>query len=115
MASRGLNHLKLNVTDLEASVRFYSEAFGMEVIDRSPSRAILNTPGCHDTLTLGQTSDGEEPGFDHLGVFADPAVDFEALVGRIEEAGGTLEGRSTLPNGRTTAFFRDPDGFRVQI
>ena len=110
-----LNHLKLLVTDLDRSARFYAEAFGMEEIDRNPNRVILSTPGRDDTLTLGRAKAGEEPGLDHIGFFAHDTDDFDEQVARVEEAGGTLTKRTDIDGRRPTAFFQDPDGFRVQI
>ena len=110
-----LNHFKLIVGDLDRSVKFYCDAFGMELLERDPARAILTTPGHDDILTLGQAGEGEEPGLDHLG-FLDRDVDeFDATVARVERAGGRLLRRSTIDDRRPTAFFADPDGFVIQV
>jgi catechol 2,3-dioxygenase-like lactoylglutathione lyase family enzyme len=111
-----MNHLKLIVSDLERSARFYAEAFGMEVIDRNPGRVILSTPGRDDTLTLGQARPGQTLGLDHLGFFASDIGDFDEQVARVERAGGKLVRRTDIDgHDRPTAFFEDPDGFSVQI
>ena len=109
-----LNHLNLNVSDLERSVRFYRAAFGMDEIERHPDFVVLQTPGYDDVLTLRQASDDRPPGLDHLGFFSHLADDFGATVARVEAAGGRLisQDRDADPPG---AFFADPDGFSVQI
>jgi catechol 2,3-dioxygenase-like lactoylglutathione lyase family enzyme len=110
-----LNHLKLIVSDLDRSVRFYSAAFGMDVLERDANQVVLTTPGSEDVLTLAQAGGGEETGLDHLGFFGHGAGDFEATVARVEGAGGKLVRRSDNDDEQPTAFFADPDGFSVQI
>src|SRR6266849_1303745 len=39
-ALRKLGHVVLNVTDLEASVRFYTEVLGLQVSDRYPTTMV---------------------------------------------------------------------------
>jgi catechol 2,3-dioxygenase-like lactoylglutathione lyase family enzyme len=51
--SRGLNHLNLNVSDIQRSLRFYQEAFGLQVRFWEGQRMVsLGSPGARDLITL---------------------------------------------------------------
>jgi catechol 2,3-dioxygenase-like lactoylglutathione lyase family enzyme len=53
--SRGLNHINLNVSDINRSVRFYREALGLEVdFWEGKKMVFLSSPGARDTITLCQ-------------------------------------------------------------
>src|SRR5690242_21084418 len=57
----GLNHINLNVTDLERSERFYLAAFGLEVRFREGDDMVfVGSPGAHDLITLCQAKPGED-------------------------------------------------------
>ena len=109
-----LNHLNLIVSNLDRSVSFYRDAFGMEEVERNADFVVLTTPGSDDVLTLRQAGDGQPPGLDHLGFFGHRADNFDATVARVERAGGRLL-RCDDHEDPPTAFFADPDGFSVQI
>jgi catechol 2,3-dioxygenase-like lactoylglutathione lyase family enzyme len=51
--TRGLTHIHLVVRDLERSLRFYGDVFGMQERFRSGAHMVfLNTPGSDDLVTL---------------------------------------------------------------
>ncbi len=57
----GLTHLNLAVRDIQKSLKFYQNAFGMEVQFWAGDKMVfLNTPDSGDTLTLQQAAP-EEP------------------------------------------------------
>ena len=61
--SLGLNHINLNVTDLERSERFYLAAFGLEVRFREGDDMVfVGSPGARDLITLCQAKPGEAIG-----------------------------------------------------
>jgi catechol 2,3-dioxygenase-like lactoylglutathione lyase family enzyme len=111
MTTQGLNHVHLVVTDLERSVRFYREAFGLEELYRRPDQVFLNTPGRADVLTLTQ---GEEPRVDHLGFLLAEREGLPEAVERVERAGGRVV-RREMEGASPTAFVEDPDGHLVQL
>jgi catechol 2,3-dioxygenase-like lactoylglutathione lyase family enzyme len=111
MGTQGLNHVHLVVTDLERSVRFYREAFGVEELSRREGQVFLNTPGYSDVLTLTQ---GSEPRLDHLGFLLAEREELPAAVERAERAGGRVASRD-MDGGEPTAFVEDPDGYLVQL
>ena len=50
---RKIGHVVLNVTDLEDSVRFYTDVLGFEVKTQYPTAAFLRIPGSADDHHLG--------------------------------------------------------------
>jgi catechol 2,3-dioxygenase-like lactoylglutathione lyase family enzyme len=97
----GINHVALQVDDIEEAVAFYTDLFQPTTVSRSSGAAFLRMGD--QFLALFQRGPGtEEP---HFGLVVD---DKEAVRRALEETGAEV-----LP-GR---FFdvRDPSGNRVQI
>jgi len=93
--------LMLKVDDLDAALRFYSEALGHPVLWRMPEAAGLGMPGTDAELVL-HTNLGPE--VDLLVANVDKALK------RFNEAGGeTITGPFDIPIGRC-AVVRDPFG-----
>lgn len=120
MKHRGMIHIHLVVNDLERSIRFYEQAFGLSVVLRHEEHAMafLQTPGTQEIVTLKQeTSErvGTQGGIDHFGFPLADAADLEDAIAEVEAAGGKLLERDTLAGGYPTAFVADPDGYRIQI
>ena len=118
MKHHGLCHLQLTVSDLDRSVRFYSTAFGLELLHQGGTMAFLRTPGRHECLTLRQGSPcGPQPdgGIHHFGFPLQDAAELEAAIAEVLRAGGILLERGALEGGTPTAFLADPDGYRIQI
>lgn len=71
--THGLTHIHLVVRDLERSLRFYRDVFGMEERFRDgPHMVFLNTPGSRDLITLNQDPQevdlaGNRGGIAHFG------------------------------------------------
>jgi catechol 2,3-dioxygenase len=120
MKTRGMIHIHLVVSDLERSVRFYREAFGLREVLRHAEEGMvfLQTPGTAEIVTLKQERSertGQNGGIDHFGFpLADPA-DLDEAIREVERAGGRLIERATIGGGLPTAFVADPDGYRIQI
>ena len=118
--TKGLYHLHLHVADLERSLRFYSEAFGMKELFRDgPDMVFLQTPGSGDLLTLNADPTearkaGQPAGVDHFGFNLAPGQSLDDAIAQIEQAGGKLLRRSG-PTGRQYAYLSDPDGYTIEI
>ena len=81
-------HVHLNVADLDASIRFYSELFAAQPTVRKPDYAkwMLEAP----RVNFAISDTGRAPGIDHLGIQAESGAELAALGERLDAAGGSL-------------------------
>ncbi len=118
-----LNHAVLFVADLERSVRFYRDTFGMEVIVRDPraNAAFLRLPrsGNHHDLGLFGVATGGEPkrrgsvGLYHLAWQLDTIDELADARQTLLDA-GAYTGASS--HGATKSVYgADPDGNEFEI
>ncbi|HKC51669.1 MAG TPA: VOC family protein [Myxococcota bacterium] len=117
----GLYHLHLHVADLERSLRFYTEVFGMRELFRDgPQMVFLQTPGSKDLLTLNGDASlarnaGASAGVDHFGFQLAPDANLDEAIAEVEKAGGKLLRRSGPDDGRRYAYVSDPDGYTIEL
>jgi len=97
----GVNHVALQVDDIEEAVAFYTELFEPTAVERIPGAAFLQM-GDQFIALFERGPRTEEP---HFGLVVD---DKEAARRSLEDAGVEI-----LPGGRLD--FRDPSGNLVQI
>lgn len=98
----GINHVALEVDDLEEAVEFYTALFQPTAVDRSEEHAAFLEMG-DQFLALFERGSREEEA--HFGLVVD---DKEATRRALEQAGVEI-----LPGGRLD--FHDPSGNRVQV
>jgi lactoylglutathione lyase len=98
----GINHVALQVDDLEEAVAFYTDLFRPTAVDRSEPGAAFLELGDQFIALFEREPRGEEP---HFGLVVD---DKEEARRALEEAEVEL-----LPGSRLD--FRDPSGNRVQV
>jgi catechol 2,3-dioxygenase-like lactoylglutathione lyase family enzyme len=114
----GFTHVALPVTDLDASIAFYSRYAGMKVVHHRPEVVWLSDRKRPFVLVLIESKSVKHPlrPFSHLGVACRTRDDVDRLCeqARDEEillAGPTDDG----PPVGYWAFFRDPDGHTLEI
>ncbi len=117
MRATRLNHVSIHANDMEESLRFYTEVFGME---RLPSPDFSEHV---EWLRLGEQQlhlfkrETPAPEFHHIALDVD---DFEAAYLKAKEL-GLLEERSfgasvrELPGGAVQMYIRDPGGNLVEV
>jgi catechol 2,3-dioxygenase-like lactoylglutathione lyase family enzyme len=115
----GLTHIALAVRDIERSLSFYRQVFGVEPYFREEGRIHVRTPDCHDVITFDQYSSAEAPGTPggvmHFGFRLQSPSAIDAAVEQATRAGGTLKSRGEFAPGVPYAFVADPDGYLVEI
>ena len=102
-----LNHILLNVADLEKSTAFYQRFLG-SVVDRNNGRIWFQAGTSR--IGLLQTSANERPGIHHFCISA-AAFDYNMAVSKLQQSGAAIE-RSETPG---MLQFRDLDALRIQI
>jgi len=132
--ARGVNHLVLNVRDIEASHRFYTEGLGWKQIGALGPQAPMEMrfyqcrPGSHHDLALVQMADPEAAGppqrwrlagarstaaINHFAVAYAPE-DFTRQLAYMQAKGVTFEVRGE--HGMThSCYVVDPDGNGIEI
>ena len=119
--TRGLYHLHLIVRDLDRSLAFYRDVFGLEERFRDgPKMAFLSTPGAADLITLNEdpaliATAGQNGGVGHFGFQLAPGEDLDAAIADVVRAGGALVRRSGPEERRSYAYVRDPDGYLIEL
>jgi catechol 2,3-dioxygenase-like lactoylglutathione lyase family enzyme len=114
----GLTHLAITVNDVERTLTFYREVFDMEVMYHTEGFIQLTTPGCNDILVFEEKTDkliGESGGIAHFGFRLKNPSDIDVIVNRIIKAGGTVINRGEFVPGSPFVFFKDLDGYEVEV
>ena len=81
-------HVHLNVSDLAASVRFYSELFAAQptVLKTDYAKWMLEDP----LVNFAISNTGRAPGIDHLGFQVESPEALSAIGERLDTAGGAV-------------------------
>jgi len=117
-------HICYRVMDLDASEKFYQNAFGFEVSRKKDypegqfTLSYLTSAGLPFELELTYNYDQKEPyvigdGYSHLAVSVE---DLKASHQRHTQMGLELTPLKGLTEGKPSFYFvTDPDGFRVEV
>ncbi|MFO7766528.1 MAG: VOC family protein [Pelovirga sp.] len=117
-------HICYRVMNLDASEKFYQEAFGFEISrkkdypDGKFTLSYLTSAGLPFEIELTYNYDQQEPyvignGYSHLAVATD---DLEGSHQRHTEMGLTVTPLKGLTAGKPRFYFvTDPDGYRVEV
>jgi catechol-2,3-dioxygenase len=114
-----VGHVVLNVKDVEASAKFYTEALGMEVMRlREGNAAFLSFGTQHHDIALFKAPEGAERGqlgLNHIALQIDGGeTELRQLYGRLIQHGTKVD--YTTDHGMThSVYFFDPDGNRLEI
>ncbi len=123
-----LDHVGVKVTDLDRSIRFYSDLFGFEMVDRrmlgrsNVEAAAMQVGGSiifllHEASYQARSPE-EHGGVDHFCLtFTDP--EFREILERIQSMGVRLEGGVVPRTGATgrsdSQYILDPDGNQIEV
>jgi catechol-2,3-dioxygenase len=114
-----VGHVVLNVKDVEASVKFYTEALGMEVMRlRDGNAAFLSFGAQHHDIALFKAPEDAEMGnlgLNHIAFQIEGGeTELRQLYGLLVQHGATVD--HTTDHGMThSVYFFDPDGNRLEI
>jgi catechol 2,3-dioxygenase-like lactoylglutathione lyase family enzyme len=117
MKATGFTHTSVHAYDLDESVRFYEELFGMEEIPAPDFPFPVRWLRVGDLqLHLFQSEDPAPRGH-HFGIDVD---DFEAVYEKVREMGvrekeGYFSKLYEIPDGAVQMYLRDPAGNMVEV
>jgi len=114
----GLTHLAIAVKDVERTMQFYQQVFGMQVMYHHEGFLQLTTPGCYDILVFEERKDktiGETGGIAHFGFRLKDPADINEMINKIITAGGTVISKGEFVPGSPYVFFKDPDDYEVEV
>jgi lactoylglutathione lyase len=112
-----LDHIGVYVKDLERSLKFYGEVFGFPEHHRfsvgEAKIAVLDTgKGLLEIIERpGAPPEPPRGNWSHIAFHID---DYNALLSKLEKKGLELR-KVTIADRPRIAFFRDPDGYDVEI
>jgi predicted enzyme related to lactoylglutathione lyase len=110
----GFDYIELPATDVDASARFYGEAFGWHFSSFGPGYLAIQTPDGRNAGGITQVGGPIEP------ALAAPMIvmfsrDLDASRQAVEDAGGVITREIfTFPGGRRF-HFRDPAGNELGV
>ncbi len=115
-----VGHVVLNVKDVEESIKFYTDALGMELMSHNTDRhmAFLSFGTQHHDIALFRAPVGAEQGvlgLNHIAMQIEGGEDeLKQLYGRLLNAGAHIDHTTDHQLTRSVYFF-DPDGNRLEI
>ncbi|MEQ8822310.1 MAG: VOC family protein [Sumerlaeia bacterium] len=121
-----LGHIGLNVTNLQNSLKFYSQTLGLEiyhVVDEPGQHFAFLGTGGQVRVTLWEQSEGRfdaaRPGLHHLAFQVPSVADVAAFQARLKAADAEMIYDRIVSHDEGASsggiFFRDPDGNRLEI
>ena len=115
--THGLTHLAIAVRDPKASLEFYRSVLGVVPVFEADTFVQAQTPGSRDVLVFERNprNAGKKGGVSHFGFRLRQASDIERAREAVRSAGGTITDTGEFVPGEPYIFFRDPDGYNVEI
>ena len=114
--THGLTHIALAVKDPQRSFDFYRRVLGVVAVYRQADFIQAQTPGSRDVLVFERgRGAGRRGGVAHFGFRLTRPGDISAALRAIKRAGGTITSHGEFVPGEPYVFFKDPDGYDVEI
>jgi len=122
----GLDHVHLRAPDIDSTVSWYLEAFGLTIVKETSNPGYGRSIRCETvdggTIIISAARDFQMPGkgdanahygLEHFGVKVE---DIDVEIERLTGMGATLkEGPIDVPNGPRIGFIRAPDDVRIEL
>ncbi len=120
-----LNHIALTVTDLEASIRWYGQVFGISYLMEEAHEGGVGKILADEQMRLlivlhhhdanpGERFSERRTGLDHVGFSVGSRAELEAWQRHLQELGVTQSPIADRPYG-SVLVFRDPDNIQLEL
>ena len=113
-----LDHLVILVRSLEASLPWYETLLGLIGFSKSRDHVWGNADGVDIDLKQAKAAtppyERYGPGLNHLGFTAADEADLDRVRDGMAAAGFEVPGKQRIGS-ELAAFFRDPDGMRIEV
>jgi len=115
--THGLTHVAIAVRDPRRSLAFYQSVLGVVAVYEDDAFVQAQTPGSRDVLVFERNARaaGRRGGVAHFGFRLTRASDIERARAAVRTAGGIITATGEFVPGEPYVFFRDPDGYEVEI
>jgi catechol 2,3-dioxygenase-like lactoylglutathione lyase family enzyme len=115
--THGLTHIALAVRNAKRALRFYQKVFGVVAVYEEDGFIQAQTPGSRDMLVFDERAAkaGRAGGVAHFGFRLINAEDIDAALQAVRAAGGEVLNHGEFCPGEPYMFFRDPDGYEVEV
>lgn len=115
--THGLTHFAIAVRDPQRSLQFYQAVLGVVAVYEDDTFVQAQTPGCRDVLVFerNKRAAGRQGGVAHFGFRLKRQSDIDRARTAVRAAGGTITDTGEFVPGEPYVFFRDPDGYEVEI
>src|SRR3989344_9253787 len=116
-----IGHIHLTVSDLEKSLRFYSEILGFEVTQKMHGAVFLSAGGYHHHIglntwsgTKAQKPQDGQIGLYHFAILCPNRKELAKILKRLMESGYQIDGASDHGVSESI-YLRDPDGNGIEL
>ena len=115
-----VGHLVLNVRDVEASTKFYTEFLGFEISRQGEQGTFLTCGKIHHDLALFKAPVDALPvtpgqlGLNHFAVQVADFEDLKEVYNNLLDKGVTMD-HNTDHGMTSSVYFMDPDGNRIEF
>lgn len=112
----GLTHINLEVSDLDASLQFYRDMFGVEEYFRDENSVQVKGPGAHDVIAFIKSDKaGITGGISHFGFRLLSASDIDNAIETAKSIGAKIVKTGEFSPGFPFLYVLDPDGYEIEI
>ena len=114
-----VGHLVLNVRDVEASEKFYTEVLGFQIAMKRPNATFLTCGQVHHDLALFQATEIEPVtkgrlGLNHFAIQVGDMDELKDVHRRLKENGMDID-HGTDHGMTKSIYFADPDGINIEV
>ncbi len=116
LRTRGIDHLNLQVKDLEETVRFYDRLLGFKILEDIPADngKIIGDENAKLALYESKSFGGyEKRGFHHIGLNIENFDDVERACEELSVE--VLYGGEVKWPGSRSVYIKDPNGYELEL